>query len=375
MSEVQTARALFDEIDAAGAAVGEGESFPRSVMTAVADAGVLGVAVPKEVGGLDLPLVEAVAVWEELSRADGSIGWCAFATDSALAYFGAYLPDSGIRTLLDLSDDDRLPLVGGQFAPNGTAVADGTDWVVDGEYNFGSGITIADVAGAGFFADAGDGSDPAYLMGAFAVSEIEPRGNWDVLGLRATQSIDYRLDGVHLPRDCAFDFFAPTVHRGSAKHLLGVIPLTAAGHAAWASGVARRMIDELASKAAGTTRMGAATSLAESDHFLISLGRLESRWRAARAWVLEACEQAEAECESRGDFVSVPTANALRQACVHANREAVDISREAYALAGTTALREGPLQRCFRDLQAGAQHYFASDSPTIDFARTLLEQA
>jgi indole-3-acetate monooxygenase len=64
----------------------------------------------------------------------------------------------------------------------------------------------------------------------------------------------------------------------------------------------------------------------------------------------------------------------VRQACVHANREAADIGREAYLLAGTTALRDGPVQRCFRDLHAGAQHFFASNAASIDFARGLLAQ-
>ena len=333
------------------------------------------MAVPEEVGGSDLPLVEVVEVWSALAHADGSTGWCAFAADSALAYFGAYLPREGIDQLLALASGGGLPVLGGQFAPNGTAEAEGDAWVLDGDYNFGSGITVADVAGAGFFATPADGGDPAYLMGAFDRTLIEPKGNWDVLGLRATQSIDYGVHGVRIPEVCAFDFFAPTVHRGSAKHHLGVIPLTAAGHAAWALGVSRRMLDELIALAPSKTRMGASASLADSEYFLIHLGRLESRQRAARAWVMEACLEAEAECEERGDFVTDATANQLRQACVHANRESVEIAREAYALAGTDALRDGPLQRCFRDLHAGSQHYFASDSPTVDFGRTLLSGA
>lgn len=372
MTTVQAARGLFDELDGIAAATPAGSSFDASAFDAIAAAGLNGVAVPKEVGGADLPLVEAVDVWAELSRADASIGWCAFAADSALAYFAAYLPDEGIDILFAGHGDGSLPVVAGQFAPNGAATLEDGEWLLDGDYQFGSGITLAEFAGAGFFATPAGGGDPAYLMGCFPVEEIEPRGNWDVLGLRATQSIDYGAHGVHVPTSCAFDFFAPTVHRGSAKHHLGVLPLTAAGHAAWALGVSRRMLDELTGLATSKVRMGAASSLAESEYFLINLARLESRQRSSRAWVAEVCEQAEAECESRGDFVSVPTANLLRQACVHANRESVEIAREAYSLAGTSALRDGILQRCFRDLHAGGQHYFASDAPSLDWGRTLV---
>ncbi len=372
MTEIQRARDLFEHLDSLSTATAAGESFSRSALKAISDQGLTGLAVPAEAGGRDLPLVEAVRVWEELSRADASIGWCAFASDSAMAYFGAYLPDDGLSELLGQSGELPLPVVAGQFAPNGYAVLAGNSWILSGDYQFGSGIRLADVAGAGFFADRGDGSDSSYRLGWLPVEAVDLRGNWDVMGLRSTQSVDYHIEQVAMPESATFDFFAPTLHRGSAKHHLGVLPLTAAGHAAWALGVARRMLDELI-HVAGRTRMGAASSLAESEYFLINLARLESRLRSGRAWVAEVCEAAEAECAERGDWVSVPTANLLRQTCVHVNRDAVEIAREAYSLAGTTALREGPLQRCFRDLHAGSQHYFASDAASVEWARGLLD--
>jgi hypothetical protein len=46
--------------------------------------------------------------------------------------------------------------------------------------------------------------------------------------------------------------------------------------------------------------------------------------------------------------------------------------RQAYLLAGTTALRDGPLQRCFRDIHAGSQHFFASPASTLAYASDLM---
>jgi alkylation response protein AidB-like acyl-CoA dehydrogenase len=367
MSAATAATALYDELAALGASAPEGASFDPTAIDRIAAAGLLHVSVPKEVGGSELPVLEAIDVWAELARADGSIGWVSFAMDTALAYFGAYLPDEGIEDLFA----DGLPRLAGQFAPNGTATADGDDWVVDGSYQFGSGITIAELAGCGFFATPPDGGDPAYLFGCLPVSDADRRGNWDVLGLRATRSVDYELSGARVAARHTFDFFAPTVHRGGALARFGVLPLTAVGHGAWALGVTRRMLDELL-VAAGRTRMGASSSIGDSDHGLITIARLESRHRAGRAWLREVCEQAEAEVEETGEFLSTPMADLVRQACVHVNQEGAAISAEAYALAGTAALRDGALQRCFRDLHAGAQHFFASNAASIDFARGLL---
>jgi alkylation response protein AidB-like acyl-CoA dehydrogenase len=369
MSATQQATALFADLDAIGAAAPAGGSFDPAALTLIADAGLNAISVPKEVGGNELPLLEVVDVWSELARADGSIGWVAFAMDSALAYFGAYLPDAGIADLVA----DGLPMLAGQFAPNGTGTADGDDWVVDGSYQFGSGLRVATLAGCGFFATPADGGDAGYRFGVLPIDQAQVQGNWDVLGLRATQSVDYTVSGVRIPDRHTFDFFAPVRHRGTAMHHLGVLPLTAVGHAAWALGVTRRVLDELR-LAASRTRMGAPSSIAESDHGLITIARLESKWAAGRAWVRETCEQAVAECEASGDFLSVPTSNLVRQACVHVNQTGVDIAEEAYRLAGTVALRDGGLQRAFRDLHAGGQHFFASNAASIDWAKTLLEQ-
>ena len=115
------------------------------------------------------------------------------------------------------------------------------------------------------------------------------------MGLRATASYDYALRDVHIPRHQAFNFFEPIVHRGGPLYALGVLPLTAAGHAGWALGVTRRVLDELASIATSTTRLGATSSLSTNERFLYEFGVLEGRVRAGRAWVREACTAAEAE--------------------------------------------------------------------------------
>ena len=54
------------------------------------------------------------------------------------------------------------------------------------------------------------------------------------------------------------------------------------------------------------------------------------------------------------------------------NQDGADIARQAYLLAGTRALRDGPIQEGFRDLHAGSQHYFASPAGAIEFATSLL---
>lgn len=362
------ARGLYDELDRAGRSVPAGEALPGSVMTTISDVGLLGLMVPRDAGGSELPLADILDVYAEISRADGSIGWCYFAADLTAAYFGAYLGDEGRDELFR----DGVPLMAGQFAPNGVGTPDGDGFLIDGDYQFGSGITAATWAGAGMFTAPADGSNPEYLFACCPVDEVQLLGNWDVLGLQSTGSVDYAIRGVHVPATRTFDFFFPTVHRGGPMYQLGVLGLTAAGHAGWALGVTRRCLDELAAAARTTTRMGAVSSLADSERFLFEYGRLEGRYRSGVAWTRQVVDDAVAEAASTGGPVSDLTLNLLRECCRSINQGGADIAREAYLLAGTRALRDGPLQRCFRDLHAGSQHFFANSSAAVDFGRSLL---
>jgi alkylation response protein AidB-like acyl-CoA dehydrogenase len=365
---LETARELYEPLSAAADALEPGGSVQRETIDLILDAGLRGLMVPEAVGGLELPLADLVDIYEEISRADGSIGWVYFACDLTAAYFGAYLDDEGAAEVFA----DGVPLMAGQFAPNGTAVPAPGGWTMQGDYQFGSGIAVADWAGGGILADPGDGADQQYLFACVPVDQVQLAGNWDVLGLQATASYDYRVRDAFVPAARAFDFFVQEVHRGGPVYELGILGLTAAGHAGWALGVTRRMLDELAARAS-VVRMGAATSLADSEHFLIAYADLESRYESSRAWVRQVLEEAEAIALRDGKIDEL-TANRVRQVSVHVNRGGARIAEDAYLLAGTTALRDGPMQRAFRDLHAGSQHFFASNSGSIDYARSLLTQ-
>jgi alkylation response protein AidB-like acyl-CoA dehydrogenase len=326
-----------------------------------------GVLTPREVGGSELALADAADVFAELAYADGSAGWCLMASATVTAFFGAWATDDFARECFA----SGVPLAAGQFAPNGRATRDGDGWRIDGDYQFGSGIVHAAWVGAGVLTQPADGANPDFLLALFPARCATRKGNWDVLGLRATASEDYAVRGVHVPDGATFDFFAPVRHRGGPVYDIGVLGLTAVGHCGFALGVSRRAVDELARVATGAKhRMGAASPLRDSERFLHELGTLEGRLRAASAWVHEAFADAQRAAEAGA--VTAHHVNVVRQATVHATQEGADIARQAYLLAGTTALRDGPLQRCFRDLHAGTQHFFASPAAAQDLARDVL---
>lgn len=363
---LDSARDLFDTVDSNARDAGS-EPVPQATVDALVGAGLHAVASPVEVGGTELSLVDQIDVYAEVARADGSAGWCLMANAVTSAFFGAWAGDE----FVDRVFAEGVPLAAGQFAPNGVAVPDDGGYRVTGDYQFGSGVRHSAWVGAGTLTEPEDGSDPQMLFVLMPADEVELAGNWDVLGLESTASWDYAVRDVWVPEEATFDFFAPVRRRGGPVFELGVLCLTAAGHAGFALGVCRRVLDELVAVARDKHRMGAATPLRESERFLVELATAESRYRSAAAWVQEAFAEVQAPVE-QGREVDPGLVNVARQATVFATRECADVARQAYQLAGTTALREGPIQQGFRDLHAGMQHFFASPAASVDMGRDLL---
>jgi hypothetical protein len=260
-SPLQAARALRKTIDA-GARTTDGATsvVADETVEAMTQAGLYGIMAPREVGGAELPLVEAIDVLAEVARADGSAGWCLMANASTVSLFGAYLDDAFIDEMFGAG----VPRVA--FGTNyGTAQPEDGGYRISGRYAFGSGIAHARWIGAGLIHPA----DPEQILFcALPADQAKILGNWDVMGLQETGSFDYAVNDVWVPEAATFPFVSPVRRRGGPVFELGVIPLTAAAHAGFAIGVVRRALDELAALARCKQRFGAASTLAENERFL-----------------------------------------------------------------------------------------------------------
>src|SRR5262245_6734907 len=192
----------------------ESGQLAPDVVDALHEHGLFGMWVPESLGGSELDPLSSLRVIQTLAEADPSTAWVLMAASLATGTGGAYLGDEAVA---EMFGGPRFPVVAGQGTRAGTAVIDGDGYRLSGSWSFASGIKHAQwIHTLGVVEDTGQP-----LIFVLPVERAELIDNWDVLGLRATGSIDYVIDGVYVPR--GFTHFGPaeTSSRGGSLYHLG----------------------------------------------------------------------------------------------------------------------------------------------------------
>jgi alkylation response protein AidB-like acyl-CoA dehydrogenase len=357
----------------------EGErlrTLPPQVVEALWQSGLMQFMNPRAAGGSEPSLNELIDTWQELAWQDGSVGWIGIANLPSAAFAAAYLPDRGFEEVF-LRNGNRVTL-GGQFAPNGFGSRVEGGYRVTGGWQFGSGTGHSQFVCGGFIPlddgqmrMAGNGL-PEMLVAVFPRGEVRFTDGWFVQGLKATGSYDYNVEDVFVPDHMTYRLFTRTPLRGGQLFKLGVLPLTAAGHAAWALGVARSALDDVTELARTRIRMGDESALANRMTFQRDLSHHEAAWRAARALIVSAFGEVEAEI-ARGAELKPHHRADLRIAATYVTDTCRAVVEFAHLAAGTTAIREGRrLERAFRDMYTGTQHTFIGERTYTDAAKITL---
>ncbi|WP_082164295.1 acyl-CoA dehydrogenase family protein [Mycolicibacterium obuense] len=352
-------------------------TLSRSVVDTMWSTGLMSAFNPAPAGGVEPSFAQMIETWIEMAWQDGSFGWVGIANLPSSFAAAAYLPDDGFAEVFTAHDNHVT--MGGQFFPNGQGVAVDGGYRLTGSWSFGSGTGHAEYVAAGFLPMV-DGEMqwisegvPDMRVAIVPRADVAFQDGWHVQGLKATGSYDYAIDDVFVPHARTFALFTQEPLRGASPATrMGMMPVTAAGHAAWALGVAKSMLDDVAELAATKYRMSDMAALATRPTFQKGLARHVAAWRAARLLVLDAFGTAEAAVAA-GDELT-PTMRAdMRVAAVHATDTARECAEWAHLAAGTTAIREGSrLERAFRDIYTGTQHAFISEKVAIDAAQVWL---
>ncbi len=158
---------------------------------------------PTALGGSAAHHGRLVEVVEEISRADGSAGWCA-AIGIGSNYLAGIFPEQAARELFrDVSRPGAGP-----FAPGGRAQLRGDGYLISGRWTYASGCRHAAIAASGVMIFDGDkpaernpDGSPVVRLAVLTEDQFTVVETWDTVGMRGTGSDDITASDVLLPRE------------------------------------------------------------------------------------------------------------------------------------------------------------------------------
>jgi alkylation response protein AidB-like acyl-CoA dehydrogenase len=365
MSDVRrTALAMGPLIREQADEIERGRRLTPPVVDAMKQAGIFGMAMPREWGGAELDPLEEIRVIETLSRFDGSVGWCAF-IGAAGGQWSSWLGQDAARQLFhDVSAAFAASVL---FAGKAHRVDKG--YLVTGRWPFASGCQHSECFAftCHVIDDDGNGSTlpngaPEMRMVYISSSKGRIVDTWYSTGLRGSGSHDVELDGVFVPEAHSVSFpncFIDPPRRSGPAYAFPLL----AGYLmpGVALGVARAAIDafiNIAGHRKITTAAlgGQQTLLRTSPHVQVAISRAEGLVRSARSLVFEVMGEIW-ETLVRGDSPSSNLRASYQVANTNAHRSctaAVDLLYKVNG--GSSVYARGPLDRCFRDIHTINQH-------------------
>ncbi len=344
-------RGLAPRIAARAAEIEAARRIPLDLVADLSAAGCFRMLVPRSHGGSGLDLMSAMRVYEELSRADASVGWTVMIGSSAWCDL-ARLP----RATFDaLYADGPDVIVAGAFNPSGVAVPVDGGYRVSGRWAFASGCQHCHWLYGNCVED--NAGTPQMRTVLFSPAEITIQDTWSVSGLCGTGSHHFVADDVLVRAE---QTFLTLSHEACLDEPLVRIPtpaVIALEIASVAIGIAQGALEDILALAAKKVPLLASASLRANPLFQHEMGAADAKLRAARTLLYADAASAWATAMSGAEFTADQRAR-IRSAATWIAATAASVVDAAYRAGGGTSIySDSPLQRRFRDIHALTQHF------------------
>ena len=319
--------------------------LPAAISGPLLREGFFRLWIPAAAGGLELPLGDALRIYEAAAALDGSLGW-AVMIGAGGGLFAAWLPATGAQELFA----PPLALVAGSGAPSGYAEQVPGGYRVRGAWRFASGAHYASVFTAACVVTAGGvpvpdaAGKPLVRAMSIAPADVRILDTWNPIGMRGTGSHDFQVHAALVPEHHSFSVLTDAPRAPGALYRLPFAVLTELPVSAVGLGIARHALREFALAGVGRGAVSARFAQAEAVLALASaaLGQLaEEAWRTV----------------SRGAALEAAQLARITSVCCVSQEQLREAIAALASVAGMRAIDQGSgFSRAWRDLQTLGAH-------------------
>jgi alkylation response protein AidB-like acyl-CoA dehydrogenase len=337
---------LADEADSLGRA-------PVELVDVMREIRVPMIKAPTEVGGDLLLLADQLRFFSALSYRNATAAWTGFNHAGASGIAGARLHDAGVAELFSA---DACPFMAAVSAPSGRFHRVDGGYELTGHWKYASGVPHSEFV---LLTALSEGESPRPRILIVRAEQVTVSGEWDVMALKGTGSIDVIADAVFVPDHFTFDPFDP-IERGGPMFALSYQGYVAAENLGFTLGVCQRFVDEIVVYARGKAR-GLDGRLADRGAFKYEVGKAQIQIEAAHGFGLSEFGEVDALFR-RDETLNMAGNERLGGVIAYATELAVGAVTHLFHFAGAGALfNSSVLSRLYRDAVGSHQHLMASN--------------
>jgi alkylation response protein AidB-like acyl-CoA dehydrogenase len=365
-SLVMRARQLQPLIQSAADRIESEREIPADVLSALYDAGLFRMLIPRSCGGEELDPATFFEVMEAIAMADASVAWC-IGQNSGVSMAAAYLDP---RVAQAIFSNPQAAVASGPPDRNAKAVMVDGGYRVTGNWTFASGSRHSQWLGGHSTVCERDGSPRLGPEGKpleqrtmlFPKSSATMTDVWQVMGLKGTGSDNYAVKDLFVPEAYSFTRESAADRRESGPlYRFSIFNMFGVAFSAVALGIARKTLDDFITLAKEKVPFTSTALLRDNGLIQSQVGLSEARLQAARTYVLDTFRRLYALL-SDGDSLTHEQRINNRIVTTYAIQQAREVVNFVYHSAGATAIFESnPFERRFRDLhtvtQQGQGHY------------------
>ena len=369
------ARSLGPALEAAADEIEARRELPPAIVTALIDAGMFRLLLPKSLGGAELRPAEFAQVMEEIASHDASTAWCV-GQGCGCTMSAAQLDPKVAREIF--GPPDGIVAWGPPGKAKAVSVPGG--YRLTGSWSFASGSHNATWFGAHVAVFAEDDTPRLREDGSavirtllFPKSSATMTDIWHVIGLRGTGSDAYSVSDLFVPEEFTIrrDMEIPPRETGPL-YRFSSSNLYASGFAGVALGIARSVLASFIELARDKIPRGARVTMRNNNVIQSQVAQAQARLSSARAYVMSVLDDAWDSVVANGRL-SLEENATLRLAttwAIHQARDTVDV---LYQAAGATAIfNENPFERRFRDIHTVAQQMQARQTHFETVGRVMM---